>query len=114
MAGAKSFEPGLELCSLQPAQGAEPCWTRPCHTLVTRLFHPRKDRWSEHFAWQAANVLGLTPIGRTTVQVLAMNEPSMVAVREALIVEGCFPPALSFFGCCRSRFPRILKAGTEN
>ncbi len=58
---------------------------------VTRLFHPRKDRWSEHFAWQAANVLGL-PIGRTTIHVLAMNEPSMVAVREALMVEGRFLP----------------------
>lgn len=60
---------------------------------VTRLFHPRRDRWREHFAWQAANLFGLTPIGRATVEVLAMNEPSMVAVREALMVEGRFPAA---------------------
>ncbi|MGO9471445.1 MAG: HNH endonuclease [Isosphaeraceae bacterium] len=58
---------------------------------VTRLFHPRTDRWREHFAWGGAVIIGLTPIGRTTIQVLAMNEPSMVAVREALILEGRFP-----------------------
>jgi hypothetical protein len=59
---------------------------------VTRLFHPRRDRWREHFAWDGAKLNGLTAVGRTTVSVLAMNDPIMLAAREALIEEGVFPP----------------------
>jgi HNH endonuclease len=59
---------------------------------VTRLYNPRRDRWRDHFAWVGATLIGLTPIGRTTIRVLAMNDPEQVAIREALIVEGRFPP----------------------
>jgi HNH endonuclease len=59
---------------------------------LTRLFNPRLDVWAEHFAWSAHIVVGLTPIGRTTVRVLAMNEPIIRAVRAALLAEGVFPP----------------------
>jgi hypothetical protein len=43
-------------------------------------------------AWQGAGLHGLTPVGRTTVQVLAINDPLLIAIREALIAEGRFPP----------------------
>jgi hypothetical protein len=59
---------------------------------LTRLFHPRRDRWREHFAWHGALLIGLSPVGRTTIQVLAINDPVVVATREALIEEGRFPP----------------------
>jgi hypothetical protein len=59
---------------------------------LTRLYDPRRDRWREHFAWQGPVLAGLTPIGRTTVRVLAMNDPVMVAAREVLIAEARFPP----------------------
>lgn len=58
---------------------------------LTRLYHPRLDRWREHFAWMGAVLEGLTPIGRTTIEVLAINALDMVAAREALIDEGRFP-----------------------
>jgi hypothetical protein len=58
---------------------------------LTRLFHPRCDRWAAHFAWAEAVLVGLTPEGRATVAVLAINDPDFVAVREALIEEGVFP-----------------------
>jgi len=64
----------------------------PATRELTRLYDPRRDRWRDHFAWQGAVLAGLTPIGRTTVRVLAMNAPVMVAAREALIAEGRFPP----------------------
>jgi len=57
------------------------------------LFHPRQDRWANHFAWRGAELIGLTPIGRTTIRVLAINDPIMIETREALAVEGRFPPA---------------------
>src|SRR5262249_51453061 len=59
---------------------------------LTRLYDPRRDRWRDLFAWQGAILIGLTAMGRTTVQVLAMNDPVVVATREVLIGEGRFPP----------------------
>lgn len=59
---------------------------------VVRLFHPRRDQWKEHFRWDGPILAGLTPIGRTTVEVLTINHPSYVAVRECLIEQAVFPP----------------------
>jgi hypothetical protein len=55
---------------------------------VVRLFHPRRDRWVEHFAWKQAKLVGLTPLGRATVNVLQINGSDAVLVREALMEEG--------------------------
>ena len=59
--------------------------------------HPREDSWREHFQLDGAVLVGITGIGRVTVQVLAMNEPEFLAAREALIREGAYtPPARKF------------------
>lgn len=55
---------------------------------VTRLFHPRRDRWDENFFWQGAVLKGRTAIGRTTIEVLRINREDAVAVRQSLIEEG--------------------------
>jgi hypothetical protein len=59
---------------------------------VVRLFHPRRDAWPDHFYWEGARLRGLTDIGRVTIDVLCINDPEYVAVRQALIDEGVFPP----------------------
>ena len=59
---------------------------------VTALFNPRTQVWQEHLSLRGAVVIGLTPVGRATVAVLAMNDPDFVALRAALIAEGVFPP----------------------
>src|ERR1022692_3767622 len=41
---------------------------------IVPLFHPRRDRWAEHFAWRGPRIEGLTDTGRTTVLVLGMND----------------------------------------
>ena len=56
----------------------------------TALFNPRRHKWGRHFGWDGALLVGRTPIGRTTVIVLDMNHPDLVAVRQALIEEGRF------------------------
>ncbi len=56
------------------------------------LFHPRRHKWTRHFRWDGSVLVGRTPIGRVTVQVLAMNAPLRIALREELIAEGLFPP----------------------
>lgn len=50
---------------------------------LTPLFHPRTDRWDEHFAWSNLRIVGLTAIGRTTVQVLDLNSSPRLRVRMA-------------------------------
>lgn len=42
---------------------------------LTRLFHPRTDVWSAHFVLKAGRILGQTPMGRATVQLLNLNQP---------------------------------------
>lgn len=50
---------------------------------VTELFHPRRQRWDEHFEWHGLEVLGKTTIGRTTVRVLHMNSEDQLALRSS-------------------------------
>ena len=55
---------------------------------VVELFHPRRNRWGDHFDWDCANLIGKTTVGRATIQVLAINDPGFRAVRIALMDEG--------------------------
>ena len=64
----------------------------PLNGNLTRLYHPREDRWTDHFAWEAVSLRGRTAVGRTTVDVLAMNHPDAIAVRAALQEEGIIEP----------------------
>ncbi len=60
----------------------------------TRLFNPRLDFWSEHFAWSTIDLGELLPntaMGRVTADRLQMNEPTMVELRQLLAELGLFP-----------------------
>jgi len=50
---------------------------------VLRLFHPREDRWEEHFRANAESgeIEGLTAIGRATVVQLGMNSETQLSAR---------------------------------
>jgi hypothetical protein len=52
---------------------------------VALLFHPRNDRWSDHFEWEGPFLIGKTPGGRATIDVLRINLPSRVEHRRVLI-----------------------------
>jgi hypothetical protein len=60
----------------------------------TRLFNPRSDVWSEHFAWTEGGQLlvGLTAIGRVTVLALRLNNDNLVVARSLWIAAGWHPP----------------------
>ena len=51
---------------------------------VVRLFHPREDRWAEHFEVADWKIRGLTDRGRATVWLLEMNADERVRWRAAL------------------------------
>lgn len=61
---------------------------------MSRLFNPRTDQWDQHFRYDGTVIVGLSIMGRTTIGVLAMNNPYQMAARQALIDEGAFPIAM--------------------
>ena len=58
------------------------------------LFHPRRHLWSEQFIWSADKlyIIGLTPIGRATVEALELNRERAVRIRDADVAAGRHPP----------------------
>jgi hypothetical protein len=57
------------------------------------LFHPRQHRWEDHFTFGASSgiVVGLTEIGRATIELLKMNRELQVQARQIWIQLGLFP-----------------------
>jgi hypothetical protein len=49
---------------------------------VEPLFHPRRDRWSDHFQLIAGRIEPQTPSGRATARLLQFNAPARVQERE--------------------------------
>jgi len=58
------------------------------------LYHPRRDIWSQHFAWDQAGIhlTGLTPSGRATVIALDMNNALILFARRRWVNAGWHPP----------------------
>jgi hypothetical protein len=58
------------------------------------LFHPRRQRWSEHFTWQPdeVTVSGRTPHGRTTIALLRLNSDFLLQARRIWVAVGLHPP----------------------
>lgn len=54
----------------------------PAEREIVLLFNPRRDSWFDHFLYQDAYVMGLTPTGRATVSLLEMNDPKRRRIRE--------------------------------
>ncbi len=59
------------------------------------LFHPRRDVWQAHFAWNRdlTELIGLTPTGRATIKELRLNRENVVNLRRVLILADKHPPA---------------------
>ena len=58
---------------------------------VVALFDPRRNQWQDHFRPIDVRIEGTTPIGRATVNVLAMNDARRLDLRQELILRGEFP-----------------------
>lgn len=57
---------------------------------IVDLYDPRKQTWSDHFDIRDAEIVGLTPTGRATVQLLQMNTARRVDLRRELIEQGIY------------------------
>jgi len=64
---------GSDIASIDPEDGA-----------LTPLFHPRLDRWDDHYEFRGGETLPLTAKGRVTVRLLRMNRPTRIKERQVL------------------------------
>ncbi len=91
--GGRATEENLALacvsCSLR--KGNRQAGVDPETGNRVELFHPRKDNWNEHFRWDEAVLVGLTPKGRATIELLNVNRPSILAIRQEESLRGRHP-----------------------
>ena len=58
---------GSDLSAFDPATGE-----------LARLFHPRSDRWNQHFELRGGEMFPLTASARATVSLLRLNRPDRI------------------------------------
>jgi len=75
-----SLRKGSRQRAIDPQSGAE-----------ARLFNPRMDHWREHFRFEGAYLVGLSPTGRATVDALQLNRPLILAIRHEESMRGHHP-----------------------
>lgn len=75
---------GSDLSSVDPESGE-----------IVPLYHPRNQRWRDHFSVRDGLIVPLTATGRVTVNLLQMNRAERVAERRFFISEGILslPPS---------------------
>ena len=66
----------------------------PITEVSTPFFNPQLQIWSDHFIWNedASEIVGLTDIGRVTIEALKMNRVQLVRVRKMWVKLGEHPP----------------------
>ena len=66
----------------------------PVNGDVVPLYHPRLQRWRDHFAWNedCTLIIGLTPVGRATVAALCLNRDGLINLRQVLYIMAMHPP----------------------
>ncbi|MBM4073508.1 MAG: HNH endonuclease [Planctomycetes bacterium] len=70
------------------AKGSNAAGFDPLTNMLVRLFHPRNDKWNQHFRWRGCRLVGKTPVGRATIEVLGINQPDRVHQRQLLRAAG--------------------------
>ena len=68
-------------------------WLDHATGVKVALFNPRQDIWKNHFRWSDdfTFILGLSPTGRATIDLLKMNRLGLINIRKALIAYGISP-----------------------
>jgi hypothetical protein len=75
-------------------KGSQTTGNDPTDGSQVALFNPRQQIWREHFRWssEGTHILGVTPIGRATVEALRLNNELAVEVRRNWVFAGWHPP----------------------
>jgi hypothetical protein len=93
--GGQTVEANLALCCILCNQhkGSDLTSIDPLSGQITPLFHPRRDRWQDHFRLVGAMIEPLTPTGRVTVRLLQLNHPDRIEERGLVVRLGLQPPS---------------------
>jgi len=93
--GGKTEEDNLAVCCefCNRHKGPNVAGVDPDSGVIVPLFNPRRDQWIDHFRWEKAIAVGLTPSARATIRTLAMNHPVQLLRRAAILDEGGQPNA---------------------
>ncbi|MEK8018087.1 MAG: HNH endonuclease [Candidatus Parabeggiatoa sp.] len=69
--------------------------TDPITTESVPLYHPRQQKWEIHFSWNDdfTLMIGITKIGRATVEALQLNREGLVNLRRVLYRVSEHPPS---------------------
>jgi len=61
---------------------------------TANIFNPRKQSWSDHFAWSndGNEIIGLSATGRVTLELLKLNRRELQNLRQLLGEAGKHPP----------------------
>jgi len=73
------------------SKGSDISSLAPGSSQLVRFFHPRQDRWSDHFRFasgESAAILALTEIGEATQRNLGLNNADRLLERHALTLTG--------------------------
>jgi hypothetical protein len=65
-------------------KGSDVASVNPTTGEAIRLFHPRRDRWLDHFRFDANRVEPLTDVGGATVRLLRLSDAERVVERREL------------------------------
>jgi hypothetical protein len=57
----------------------------------SRFYHPRTDRWADHFRLDEDSITPLTVIGEVTAGILQLNTGARLSERQLLRADGRFP-----------------------
>lgn len=68
----------------------------PITLVSTPIFNPRTQNWTDHFIWNEdmTRIIGLTAMGRVTVEQVRLNRTPLLNLRRALIAIQEHPPIL--------------------
>ena len=73
------------------AKGTDPAAYIGRPPRLVRLYHPREDRWSDHFVLDGARIRALTDVGEATVRLLDLNGSDRLLLRRSLAKAGSYP-----------------------
>ena len=88
--GGQTTEDNLALaCKLcNTFKGSDIASIDPTTQEIIRLYHPRTDHWRTHFRREAAELVPLTAVARTTVWLLQLNRDDRLQERTLWFASG--------------------------
>lgn len=75
-------------------KGARTSAIDPLSGQTGQFYHPKSQRWADHFAWSRDGLLiqAVSLTGRVTVEALHMNSDWLIQARKIWILAGIHPP----------------------